>query len=91
VYTTALGILNLDTENANGIQNMDPVTVECVVQQLTACYVKIGDWQSLETWMEQLRVLRSRNAPLAPAMALPYDTTGLLAWVHSLTLQPFSL
>lgn len=81
IYSASLGTYNLDKENSGIIQNMDPVTVECVVQQLTACYVKIGDWNSLETWMEQLRVLRVRNQPLAASMALPYDANALLAWV----------
>jgi hypothetical protein len=81
IYSASLGTYNLDKEGSGTIQNMDPVTVECIIQQLTICYMKIGDWNSLETWLEQLRVLRTRNQALSTSMTLSYDTNALLAWV----------
>eukprot|EP00026_Physarum_polycephalum_P000029 Phypoly_transcript_00029.p1 GENE.Phypoly_transcript_00029~~Phypoly_transcript_00029.p1 ORF type:complete len:2984 (-),score=506.25 Phypoly_transcript_00029:303-8192(-) len=82
IYSASLGTHNLDKENSGTIQNMDPVTVECIIQQLTACYVRIGDWNSLENWMEQLRSLRARNQALTAALALPFDSNALLAWAE---------
>lgn len=82
VYHSVLGTQHLDQENAGNLQNMEPVTVESVVQRLTDCYVRIGDWAALELWMEQLRVLRTKHQNLASSLALPYDSNALQAWVY---------
>ncbi len=66
--------------------NVDPVTVECVVQQLTNCYIKLGDWESLSSWLEQLKLLRARNPNLVNAFTLPFDVNSLLSWVNFLIL-----